>query len=303
MIVWGVGLSRGSGRAALDVHRFERAANDAAGLGGRALMIVFGSFLHSSLLGGCGQMRRGNDHNFCRLIGSVVVAAPAVLHAKKMNQTWPITQKRVTPIVLYLRHTQLFRISVSTGLSEELLTKTAACSVQRGGVFREMKLRGHYEKPFEILKRMANVNMIFVPYPGMAPVVSALLGRHVTSAFGNYGDLFQQVNAGKLRALATASRTRIKSLPDVPTLAKSGYSEYEADVWYGLVAPSNTPNDVISQLIEWTRRAIEMPEFKSKLAAEGIYPVGICGAEFAAFLRKRYDEYGRVIREADIKAE
>ena len=156
---------------------------------------------------------------------------------------------------------------------------------------------------FEILKRTANVNMIFVPYPGMAPVVSALLGQHVTAAFGNYGDLSEQVKAGKLRPLATASATRIESLPEVPTVAESGYSDYEADVWYGLVAPSKTPNDVISKLTEWTRRAIETPEFKSKLAAEGIYPVGICGAEFAAFLRKRYDEYGRAIREADIKAE
>ena len=82
IVVTRFGRLFGSGRAAPDVHRFERAANDVAGLSGRALMIVFGSFLHSSLLGGCRQMRRGNDHNFCRLIGSVVVAEPAVLHTK-----------------------------------------------------------------------------------------------------------------------------------------------------------------------------------------------------------------------------
>jgi tripartite-type tricarboxylate transporter receptor subunit TctC len=156
---------------------------------------------------------------------------------------------------------------------------------------------------FEMVKRAANVDMNFVPYPGMAPVINALLGGHVTSAFGNYGDIFEQLSAGNLRALATGSGMRIESLPEVPTLAESGYGDYVADVWYGLVAPRKTPKDKLSRLIGWFGAAMQAPALKLKLAAQGLYPVGICGKDYVAIIRKQYDEYGRVIREADIKAE
>lgn len=156
---------------------------------------------------------------------------------------------------------------------------------------------------FERLKREAGVNMTFIPYPGMAPAINAVLGQHVTAAFGNYGDLIEQIRAGKLRALAAATQTRIESLPDVPTVAESGYSDFEADVWYGVVAPAGTPRMAISQFVEWITRALQVPEIKSKLAALGISVVGACGEDFATFLRKRHEDYGRAIRAADIKVE
>jgi tripartite-type tricarboxylate transporter receptor subunit TctC len=156
---------------------------------------------------------------------------------------------------------------------------------------------------FERLKRAARANMTFIPYPGMAAAINAVLGQHVTAAFGNYGDLIEQIKAGKLRALAVATQTRIESLPDVPTIAEFGYSDFEADVWYGLVAPAGTPRTAVSQFVEWITRALQVPEIKSRLAALGISVVGMCGEDFATFLRKRYEEYGRAVREADIKVE
>jgi tripartite-type tricarboxylate transporter receptor subunit TctC len=156
---------------------------------------------------------------------------------------------------------------------------------------------------FEMLKRAADVEMTFVPYPGMGPAVNALLGEHVTSAFGNYGDIVEQLKAGRLRALATGSRTRIESLPDLPTVAESGYREYEADIWYGLAAPARTPKDTLSRLAGWFTAALQVPEVRGKLVAQGLFPVGMCGADFGAFLRRQYDGYSRAIREANIKAE
>jgi tripartite-type tricarboxylate transporter receptor subunit TctC len=155
----------------------------------------------------------------------------------------------------------------------------------------------------EVLKRVANVNMIYVPYPGDAPAVSALLGEHVTSAMVTYPAAAEQLKAGKLRALATASRSRIEPLPDVPTVAESGYQDYEADTWFGVVAPAKTPAETISQLAGWFSSAVQATETKPKLIAQGHFPVAICGADFAAHLRKQYDDYGRVIREANIKTE
>jgi tripartite-type tricarboxylate transporter receptor subunit TctC len=160
-----------------------------------------------------------------------------------------------------------------------------------------------FQIAFEMLKRAANVDMTFLPYPGAAPAVSALLGEHVTSAFSSYSTASEQLNAGKLRALATAARARIETLPEVPTVAESGYKDYELDYWLGMLAPAMTPKEKISQLGGWFTAALGAPEFRAKLAPLGLFPVGMCGADFAALLRKQYGDFGRVIGEANIKAE
>src|SRR6516162_4262793 len=97
--------------------------------------------------------------------------------------------------------------------------------------------------------------------------------------FANYATVSEQLNAGKLRALATGSRTRIEPLPEVPTFAESGYKDYEVENWFGIVAPAKTPKETISQLIDWYSAALQVSEIKA-LAAQGLFPVATCGADF-----------------------
>jgi tripartite-type tricarboxylate transporter receptor subunit TctC len=156
---------------------------------------------------------------------------------------------------------------------------------------------------FEMLKRAANVQMTYVPFPGNAPTVNAVLGGHVTAGIANYADVVGHLKAGTLRALVTPSPTRIDSLPEVPTAAESGYKEFEYEVWFGMFAPVKTPRGSISQLAGWFVAAMKVPDVREKLVGQGLYPVVTCGAEFAAGLRRQYDDYGRVIRQSDIKAE
>jgi tripartite-type tricarboxylate transporter receptor subunit TctC len=156
---------------------------------------------------------------------------------------------------------------------------------------------------FEMLKRVADINMIHVPYPGGAPAVTALLGGHVTAVIANYSEVEAYLAAGRLRALATASRQRIQAAPDLPTVAESGYPNYESEVWFGIVATDKTPPETISQLAGWFRAALQSASIKEKLQQQEMYPVGACGTDFAAHLRQQFDAYARVIREADIKAE
>jgi tripartite-type tricarboxylate transporter receptor subunit TctC len=155
----------------------------------------------------------------------------------------------------------------------------------------------------EKLKRAADAKMIYVPYSGTGPATTALLGEHVTAMIAEHPAVAEQLKSGKLRALATGSSTRIESLPDVPTVAESGYTGYEIDVWWGLFAPANTPKETILQLAGWISAALKAPEMKPKFAIQGLHPVGVCGADFGSFLRNQYDDYGRVIREANIKGE
>jgi tripartite-type tricarboxylate transporter receptor subunit TctC len=153
---------------------------------------------------------------------------------------------------------------------------------------------------FEKLKRAAHVNMIYVPYPGVAPAVNALLGEHVTSIMTSYTSASAHLKAGKLRALAMTTRARIEAMPDIPTVAESGYPDYESEPWFGLFAPSKTPRELISQFTEWFSAAARAPEVGRKLAAQGLYPAVICGADFAALVRRDYDDFGRIVREAKI---
>ena len=155
---------------------------------------------------------------------------------------------------------------------------------------------------FEMLKRAANVNLTFVPYTGGAPAITALLGGHVTAVFAEYAPLAEHIKAGRLRAIAASTGKRIDSLPGLPTVGET-YNDYEVDFWWGLFAPAKTPKETASQYARWFTAAMRAPEVKTKLNAQGFIPVGSCGADFAALLRKQYDHYGRIIREANIKAE
>jgi tripartite-type tricarboxylate transporter receptor subunit TctC len=155
----------------------------------------------------------------------------------------------------------------------------------------------------EKLKRATQTNMIYIPFSGTGPTVNALLGQHVTAVFAEYPAVAEQIKAGQVRALATGSPTRMEALPDLPTIAESGYPGFEVDVWWGVFAPAQTPKETVAELADLFGRAVQAPEIKEKLVALGFYPVGMCGADFAGYMRKQYEEYGHIIREANIKAE
>jgi tripartite-type tricarboxylate transporter receptor subunit TctC len=161
--------------------------------------------------------------------------------------------------------------------------------------------------PFDIglamLKNATKVDITFVPFNGNGPSINALLGGHVTSTFNSYSSISSQLKAGTARPLATASRTRIPPLPNVPTVIESGVKDYEVTPWFGVYAPAKTPKEIVTQYADWLSAGLKAPEVREKLAVQELYPMGICGAEFAAFLRKQNEEYARVIKEANFKLE
>jgi len=155
----------------------------------------------------------------------------------------------------------------------------------------------------EMLKRVAGADITYVPYAGGAPAINALLGNHVTAVFAEYAPLAGHIKSGTLRALATTSAQRVPAQPALPTIAESGYPGYEVDLWWGAFAPAGTSEDAREQLAEWFKAALLAPDVKAKLSAQGFSVAAKCGTEFAAILRKQYDDYGRIVRDAKIKAE
>jgi tripartite-type tricarboxylate transporter receptor subunit TctC len=92
-------------------------------------------------------------------------------------------------------------------------------------------------------------------------------------------------------------------VPDLPTVAESGYPGYESEVWLGLLAPAKTPEKNIAQLIAWFTAALKTPAVEAKLLPLGLYPADACGKEFSAFIKQKSEEYARIIHDANIKVE
>ena len=155
---------------------------------------------------------------------------------------------------------------------------------------------------FEKLKRDSGLDFVYVPFAGGGPAINAVLGNHVTAVLAEYAPLSGHLKAGSLRPVAVTSKSRMPSLPDVPTIAES-YPGFEVDFWWGLFAPARTPEPVISAFAEQFTAAMQQPAVKARLTELGFFPAAICGADFAALLRKQYEDYGRIIRAANIGAE
>lgn len=137
---------------------------------------------------------------------------------------------------------------------------------------------------FEYLKLRAGTFMSHIPYRGTVPSVTDLLGGQVDATFTGAPALIPHIRSGRLRALAVSSPARIAALPEVPTVAESGYPGFEADQWYGIVAPAGTPADVVARLNAAINKALVSPEVAQQLAAEGgaadaDHAEGLCRAD------------------------
>jgi tripartite-type tricarboxylate transporter receptor subunit TctC len=155
----------------------------------------------------------------------------------------------------------------------------------------------------ELLKHLAGIDLVHVPYKGGAPSVNALLGGEVQVTLATISTALPHVKSGRLRALAVTSRQRVSALPEVPTLAESGVPGYEYSSWIGLLAPAKTPRAVVEKLGAEAARAARTPEMKAVLALEGAEPVGSSPDEFASLIRAELGRWSKLVAASGIKAD
>jgi len=155
----------------------------------------------------------------------------------------------------------------------------------------------------ELLKSMAGIDMVHIPYKGTSPGVVDLLAGQVSVMAPNLLTALPHIKAGKLRALAVTSAKRSEGLPDVPTIAESGLQGYDSTQWYGVLAPAGTSRQIVARLHDEIVRALRTPEVMQRLAADGAEPVGSSPEEFAAFIKSEIDKWARVANAAGIRAE
>jgi tripartite-type tricarboxylate transporter receptor subunit TctC len=148
---------------------------------------------------------------------------------------------------------------------------------------------------------MAGIRMTHVPYRGSGQATTDLLAGTVPISMPGTAGMVAHIKAGKLRPLATSGATRSPQLPDVPTLAESGISGYQAYVWMGLLAPKGTPAAVIERLHRELKVVLTLPEVRSHFAEAGIESVGSSPAEMDSYFREERDHWARIVKESGAK--
>ncbi len=158
-----------------------------------------------------------------------------------------------------------------------------------------------YHMAGELLKSMARINMVHVPYKGSSGARTDVIGGQVDLMFDAVTTMTEQVKAGKVKALATSGRTRSDVLPDVPTLSEAGVPGYEATIWLGLMAPRGTPQEVVNRLNEAISKIVGAPELKQQWSRQGAVPMVMNPAAFTKYLNDDIAKWAGVIKSANIK--
>ncbi|MCI3952037.1 MAG: Twin-arginine translocation pathway signal [Burkholderiales bacterium] len=153
----------------------------------------------------------------------------------------------------------------------------------------------------ELFKHSAGIDVVVVPYKGNAPAVTATMSGEVSLIFGGIAQASRLVEAGRLRAIAVSGARRSPALPNVPTVAESGLTGFEAGSWYGLLAPAATPRTIVERLNREVLRVLKLPDVRERLLAEAFEIPLDTPEEFAAHIRADVPKWAKVVKEAGIK--
>jgi tripartite-type tricarboxylate transporter receptor subunit TctC len=155
----------------------------------------------------------------------------------------------------------------------------------------------------EYLLHSAGIRVLHVPYKGTGPALSDTIAGNLQLVLGAVPTTLPHVKAGKLRALAVTTKKRIAAAPEIPTVAESGYPDYEVTNWHGLIGPKGMPGAIVERLNREVNDAIHGAEMKKQLATDGLEPAGGTPADFAAILKNEAARWAKVVQEAGIKLE
>ena len=156
----------------------------------------------------------------------------------------------------------------------------------------------------EYFKLATGTDILHVPYKGVGPMLTDLVSGQLSMGLNGAPAVMPHVNSGRLRALAVSSATRLPSLPNIPTLAESGAEGlrgFEANGWYGIVAPAGTPREIVARLNAEIRRIVATPELRARLDAEGAIPAADSPEAFAAFIASEIARWSAVLKRAGIE--
>jgi tripartite-type tricarboxylate transporter receptor subunit TctC len=155
----------------------------------------------------------------------------------------------------------------------------------------------------EMLKTMAKIDMVHIPYKGLAPALTDMMGGQINVAFGGYSTVGELWKSGRLRAIAVTSAKRSPYTPELPTIAESGYPGYEATPWWGLAVPSGTPKPIVAKLNAEVHRIMKSPDVTEQMKSRAIEVWISTPEELAAYYQKEVVRWANVVKTSHITAE
>lgn len=210
-----------------------------------------------------------------------------------------------TPVCMVARVP--FALVVTPGLQANSPKEFVALARSRPGeiTFGSSGVGSPYHLAAELLKSMAGINMLHVPYRGTGPIGAALLSGEVMSAFAPISPYLSYIRSGKMRALGVVNAGRTPILPELPTLEEAlPLPGYSIDSWFGLLAPAGTPKTIVDRLSGEIARIVRDPQFsKEKLLEQGYEPLGSTPEQAGETMRSLFAKYAKIVRDAKIPAE
>lgn len=247
---------------------------------------------------GTGIAARAKPDGYTLLFGPNTIAVNESLQAKRpysLAEFIPITLLAKSPNLLVAHPS--FRAKTLKETIELIRANPGTYNYASSGVGST----GHLA--MEMLKSMAQLKMEHVPYKGGTTQITAVLGNQVPLMFNNIVSVLPLVQSGQLVAIAVSSTQRSSVAPQVPTIAESGLPEFEATAWWGVFAPTGTPQNIISRVHTDIVKVLQEPEVRQMLVSSGAQIIGNSPQEFAQTLQADVDRWRKVIRAANIKVE
>jgi tripartite-type tricarboxylate transporter receptor subunit TctC len=155
----------------------------------------------------------------------------------------------------------------------------------------------------ELFKSVAGVDIVHVPFKGSSQAVIDLVSGQVDMNFDSIPAVIQHIKSGRLRAVAVTAAKRAAGFPDLPSIAESGYADYDLTTWWGLFAPAGTPSDIVAKVHRDTLAALQQADLRERFANLSVEPGGGTPREFADYLRSEIAKYDKLVKQLDIKAE
>ena len=155
----------------------------------------------------------------------------------------------------------------------------------------------------EVFKSQAGIDVVHVPYKGLAPALNDVISGQLGYTFGSQLALDGQIKAGRLRAIAVTSKARSRGAPDLPTIAEAGYPAYDMTSWWGVAVAARTPPAIVKKLHADIVRVLNMPDVRERLFAMGVIPVGSSAEQLAERMRIEIPRYTEAIRKGNIRVD
>ncbi len=242
---------------------------------------------------------RAVPDGYTLLMGNVAPNAVNVSLFKKLGfdpvkDFAPVSLVAVTPNIL-VAHPSM-PVKTIKELIAYAKAKPGTLNFPSAGVGSSSHLAG------EMLKSLAGISMVHIPFKGGGPALVAVIAGEVQIMFATMPAAMPHVKSGKVKPVAVTTAKRSQAMPELPTIAESGVKGYEASTWYGLLAPARTPPVIVTRLHADTVKILAGPT-RQRLEAQGFEPEGGTPAEFAAYIKTEIVKWAKVIKEAGIPAE